>query len=141
MYFGEAPILFPLIMKDVERVGVLRGPQGTLYGSGSPGGTIHFIVYEASFDGFSVNANARLSTMYASDELGYGGDIVINAPLIDDSLALRVVANWDEVGGDNIYMLLKVGAMTGDDLVPICAQQRGESVKEFMKTRNVPLRQ
>lgn len=46
-----------------------------------------------------------------------------------------------EEGGGNIYMLLKVGAMTGDGLVPIGAQQRGESVEEFMKTRNVPLRQ
>ena len=46
-----------------------------------------------------------------------------------------------EEGGGNIYMLLKVGAMTGDGLVPIGAQQRGESVEEFMKTRNEPLRQ
>ena len=46
-----------------------------------------------------------------------------------------------EEGGGNIYMLLKVGAITGDGLVPIGAQQRGESVEEFMKSRNVPLRQ
>ena len=46
-----------------------------------------------------------------------------------------------EEGGGSIYMLLKVGAVTGDGLVPIGAQQRGESVEEFMKTRNVPLRQ
>ena len=46
-----------------------------------------------------------------------------------------------EEGGGNIYMLIKIGAVTGDGLVSIGAQQRGESVEEFMKSRNVPLRQ
>lgn len=44
-------------------------------------------------------------------------------------------------GGGSIYMLIKIGAVTGDGLVAIGAQQRGESVEEFMKSRNVPLRQ
>ena len=44
-------------------------------------------------------------------------------------------------GGGNIYMIVKIGSMFGDGLVPIGAQQRGESVKEFMDSRNVPLRE
>jgi protocatechuate 4,5-dioxygenase alpha subunit len=46
-----------------------------------------------------------------------------------------------EEGGGSIYMLLKIGAVTGDGLASIGAQQRGQTQEEFIKTRNVPLRQ
>ncbi len=46
-----------------------------------------------------------------------------------------------EEGGGSIYMLIKLGGVTGDGLASMGAQQRGESVEEFMKTRNVPLKQ
>lgn len=46
-----------------------------------------------------------------------------------------------EEGGGSIYMLLKVGAITGDGLASYGAQQRGETKEEFLKTRNVPLKQ
>ncbi len=99
MYFGESPVFFPMIMKDIERVEVLRGPQGTLYGSGSLGGTIRFIPKAADFDGFSMEANMHLDSMWESDELGYGGDVVFNIPLLEDTLALRLVGSWDDLGG------------------------------------------
>lgn len=44
-----------------------------------------------------------------------------------------------EEGGGNIYMLIKVGAVAGAGLATIGAQQRGETLEEFMKTRNVRL--
>lgn len=46
-----------------------------------------------------------------------------------------------EEGGASIYMLLKIGAITKDGLASVGAQQRGESLEEFIATRNVPLRQ
>ena len=46
-----------------------------------------------------------------------------------------------EEGGGSIYMLVKLGGVTGDGLASMGAQQRGESLEEFMKTRNVPLKQ
>ena len=57
----------------------------------------------------------------------------------------RVLAkDWKalvEEGGASIYMLLKVGAITGDGLASYVAQQRGETKEEFLQTRNVRLRQ
>ncbi len=46
-----------------------------------------------------------------------------------------------EEGGASIYMLVKIGAVTGDGLASFGAQQRGETVDEFLKTRNVPLKE
>ena len=46
-----------------------------------------------------------------------------------------------EEGGGSIYMLIKLGGVTGDGLATMGAQQRGETLGEFMKTRNVPLKQ
>ena len=99
MYFGETPLFFPIVMKDIERVEVLRGPQGTLYGSGSLGGTIRFIPKAADFDGFSLDVNTHLDSMWESGEIGYGGDIAVNVPLVENTLALRLVASWDDLGG------------------------------------------
>ncbi len=52
--------------------------------------------------------------------------------------------NWKALvdeGGGSIYMLLKIGAVADAGLAAIGAQQRGETQEEFMKTRNVPLRE
>lgn len=46
-----------------------------------------------------------------------------------------------EEAGANIYMILKIGAITGEGLGTYGAKQRGETLEEFMKTRNVALRQ
>ena len=72
----------------------------------------------------------------------------------DDYMARHGLSAWEkqkvrekdwktlvEEGGASIYMLLKVGAITRDGLASIGAQQRGETLEEFMNTRNVALRQ
>ena len=46
-----------------------------------------------------------------------------------------------EQGGGSIYMLLKIGSVTGEGLATLGAQQRGETKEEFMKTRNVALKE
>lgn len=70
---------------DVERVEVLRGPQGTLYGRNSTGGAIKFVSNRPDPTEFSARAAV---TVGSYDRLDVGG--VINVPLIDDTLALRV---------------------------------------------------
>lgn len=97
-YFGETPVFFQMPLDDLERVEVLRGPQGTLYGSGSQAGTIRFIPKKPVFGEFSGDVSADGSyTQYAPNANG-SIHAVLNVP-IADHLALRVVAGEDHLAG------------------------------------------
>ena len=83
---------------DIERVEVLKGPQGTLYGQGSVGGTIRFITKEPSFDGIEGQIGGSAYDTKDGDSSGeFTG--VLNLPVIDDTLAFRVAASYKDRGG------------------------------------------
>ncbi len=75
---------------DVERVEVLRGPQGTLYGEGAMGGTVRVITAKPDTNEFSASGLANVYTVNRGGT-GYKLDGMVNVPIIDDVLALRVV--------------------------------------------------
>ena len=90
-------------MFDIERVEVLKGPQGTLFGEGSQGGTIRYLYKQPDPTAFDVAVNASYSNMGASDDYSRRLDGMVNIPL-REGLALRVTG-WDaETAGfvDNI---------------------------------------
>jgi iron complex outermembrane recepter protein len=76
---------------DVNRVEVLRGPQGTLYGSGSMGGTVKLVTNSPVLNQFEGSVNA-----FGSGTLGggfnRGGNLMLNVPLVNDVFAMRIVA-------------------------------------------------
>ena len=83
---------------DLERVEVLRGPQGTLYGDGSMGGTVRFITRNPDLDEFG--GKAELSSAFT--EGGSSSQTVrgiVNVPLMDDRLGARVAATYQNTGG------------------------------------------
>jgi iron complex outermembrane receptor protein len=88
---------------DIERVEVLKGPQGTLYGAGSMGGTVRFITKAPKLNRVEGEVQTRLSTTYSGDP-SYGGDAVINLPLVTDKMAVRLVGTYRHGGGyiDNV---------------------------------------
>jgi hypothetical protein len=71
---------------DLARVEVLRGPQGTLYGAGSMGGTIKLVTNQPQLSTFAASAEAITSHTDASG-WNYGGNAMLNIPLISDTLA------------------------------------------------------
>lgn len=87
-----------LVLFDLERVEVLRGPQGTLFGAGSQAGTVRYITNKPDFTTFSVTgeANGR-----AVDGGSLGGDIkaAVNIPIVEDRMALRVVGYFEKLPG------------------------------------------
>lgn len=83
---------------DMSRIEVLRGPQGTLQGIASMGGTIRFIPNEARTDAFAAEVNAGAGVINQggqTTELGF----MVNLPLITDVLALRFAGNHQHNGG------------------------------------------
>ncbi len=79
-----------LAQMDLERVEVLRGPQGTLYGRNATGGAVNFIT-KAPGDAFSLDLLAGYATY---DEYHLQG--ILNAPLLDDRVRTRLVIDWDD---------------------------------------------
>jgi iron complex outermembrane recepter protein len=97
-YFGETPIFFPMVLQDVERVEVLRGPQGTLYGSGAEGGTIRFIPRRPNFDAFDAEVSVTGSDTEHAERLNDDIHGMVNLP-ITDTLAARIVAGTQHLAG------------------------------------------
>ena len=75
---------------DLNRVEVLRGPQGTLYGAGSMGGTIKLVTNAPDFEKFGGDVDTTLSGTQGGG-VNPGVNAMFNVPLIDNLLAMRVV--------------------------------------------------
>jgi len=83
---------------DMNRVEVLRGPSGTLYGLGSLGGTIKTITNAPKLD--RVEGAFKVSGAWSDDaDTSSSADVMFNVPLIEDKLALRAVVSWRDRGG------------------------------------------
>ena len=83
---------------DLDRVEVLKGPQGTLFGAGSEGGTIRFITPEPSLTTYSGYARAEYGKI---DDGGnsYTAGAAVGGPIIEGVLGFRVSASFQEDGG------------------------------------------
>ena len=85
-------------IKDIARVETLLGPQGTLYGAGSLGGTVRYVTNQPALGETEFVANTSLYQTDYSDGISSDTDFVVNLPL-GDSVALRAsVAHLDEKG-------------------------------------------
>lgn len=84
---------------DLERIEVLRGPQGTLYGLGAMGGTVRVITADPNLtEGFAGRVSVDGSAMQGGDE-SYLGSLALNLPLVEDKLAARVSLSYRHDGG------------------------------------------
>src|SRR6266478_3205075 len=88
---------------DIERVEVLRGPQGTLFGSGALGGAVRIITNKP--DATTFHAKIEVGGATTDGRAGsHSFKAMVNAPLIEDKLALRFIAFRTHDGGyvDNV---------------------------------------
>lgn len=83
---------------DISRVEVLRGPQGTLYGAGSMGGTIRFITNQPKLDVTEGSLEGEVATT-KSGAVSYKGTVVLNAPVIEEKIAIRAGISYLHEGG------------------------------------------
>jgi outer membrane receptor protein involved in Fe transport len=82
---------------DIERIEVLKGPQGTLFGASSMSGTLRIISNKPDPSGFDADIRVRANEL-TDGEAGYGGDAMVNVPL-GDQFALRGVGWYEQRGG------------------------------------------
>jgi iron complex outermembrane recepter protein len=99
-YLDDTPLpdtIDPRVV-DIERIEVLRGPQGTLYGARSEGGTVRLITEQPS-DELSIKTHVGASDTWNTVEPNRAADGTINVPLIPQTLSLRIVALYDYEAG------------------------------------------
>jgi len=92
-YVGEIPLYIDFDLTDMERVEVLLGPQGTLYGAGTLGGAIRYIPERPDFTAPTLTFRATSFDVGESDGYGVRGGMTANFPL-GDNLALRATVNY-----------------------------------------------
>jgi outer membrane receptor protein involved in Fe transport len=103
LYLDDVPITYNapdpnLRLADIDRVEVMRGPQGTLYGGGSLGGVLRIATRQPDLDGFDAMAMVGLSQT-AHGGIGTELESMVNLPLLPGRLALRTVAYRDSQDG------------------------------------------
>ena len=115
-YLGEIALNADIRLTDVQRVEVLIGPQGTLYGAGTLGGAIRYLLNEPEFGITEGRITGDIFSL--SNSSGNGGELgfVFNSPLIDDVLALRVSLNYYDTPGyvDYNYLVKQPGISLPD---------------------------
>src|SRR5580658_4685005 len=107
-YVDETPLYFNIRLQDVDRVELLRGPQGTLYGSGSLGGTIRYVQNAPDPSGFDARAEVGVSDTQHTHAPNESVNGMLNIPL-SDTLAVRMNVGWSYDAGfinqPNLYIL------------------------------------
>ncbi|TNE63623.1 MAG: TonB-dependent receptor [Alphaproteobacteria bacterium] len=100
---GNSTILDPSLF-DVERVEFLRGPQGTLFGSGSLAGAMRIITKKPQLDEFDMSAMVDFG-LTGSDSLRQRYNLMLNTPLVEDKLGFRFVGFYRNEDGylDNVF--------------------------------------
>ncbi len=140
VYLDESVISLSLFTPDIDlydlnRVEVLRGPQGTLFGSGSIGGTIRYITNQPDMDGFEGSVEGNMNVI---DGGGTGGHIkgMVNLPISEDKAAVRIVGYHTEYAGF-IDALREGGSI--DENVNSGSRTGGRITVLFKPTENVSI--
>jgi len=103
LYLDDTPISYnapdpDLRLTDIARVEVLRGPQGTLYGSGSIGGIVRIVPQAPDPSGYAAWVQGE-GVVNEHKDHSFGGEAMINAPLLRGRAAVRAVGYVEELAG------------------------------------------
>ncbi len=108
LYLDDSAMTFPsrnvdVYMADLERIEVLEGPQGTLFGGGAEAGAVRYITNKPKLNVTEGNVEASYGTTAGGAD-NSSGIAVLNLPLVQDTLAVRAVIYTDRRGGyiDNL---------------------------------------
>jgi len=107
VYFDNSPIEGYFQLQDIQRIEVLRGPQGTLYGAGALGGALRVIPNPPELGKFAGNVDGRVGQVEHAGDPSYTGTGMLNIPL-GETFAFRVAGNYEKQPGFiDVYGLLR----------------------------------
>ncbi|MFN7165102.1 MAG: TonB-dependent receptor plug domain-containing protein, partial [Hyphomonas sp.] len=114
-YVGEIPVYIDLKLNDLERVEVLLGPQGTLYGAGTLGGAIRYIPKKPDFGGDTFEVRTEISQYSEADELSYDAGFTFNKTLAPN-FAIRGSVDFEKDSGfiDYPFVVREIGVSDPD---------------------------
>jgi len=123
-----------LLPYDVDRIEVLRGPQGTLYGASTMGGLLKYVMKEPDLDNLYGSIGSGVSTTSGASGAGWDGRAMINVPLIKDKLAFSASVSQNDTPGwvDN--------AVTGQTDVNHVTQKSSRFALFWMPTSDVSVK-
>jgi iron complex outermembrane recepter protein len=131
---------------DLERVEVLRGPQGTLYGSGSMGGTVRLVTHAPELGTFSASGETVVSDTASGGSINTAQNGMVNLPM-GDTAAIRIVGSLSQTSGwvqriviqDGLFPREYVnnGVLTRGDVAnaPVAADYTGTNSATFESVR------
>jgi outer membrane receptor protein involved in Fe transport len=138
-YIGEVPLYVDLALEDIERVEVLLGPQGTLYGAGTLGGAIRYIPRRPQFDAPTLALRGNAFGLSESDSIGSKWGVTYNLPLTE-TLAVRANVDYLDDPGfiDNNSLVREAGVSDPEpdfsDPAAVAANLRSERDVDFERT-------
>jgi len=100
-YVDETPLpdsIDPRVL-DIDHIEVLRGPQGTLYGARSMGGTVRVITKPVNLNDFEATVHAGAGKTANAGDPNWTADGIVNIPLIRDKVAVRLSGFYDRQAG------------------------------------------
>jgi iron complex outermembrane recepter protein len=128
LYLDETPLSSPAAAQvgkvvidpdlyDLSRVEVLRGPQGTLYGSSSMGGTVKLVPNPPQLDTFAASGEDVFSDTTSGGGINHAERGMVNLP-IGDTLAVRIVGSITDDSGWVKRLVIQDGAVGVDQPLP-----------------------
>ncbi len=114
-YVGEVPVYVDLKLNDLERVEVLLGPQGTLYGAGTLGGAIRYIPKKPDFGGDTLDVRAEVSQYSEAESLSYDTGFTFNKTFAPN-FAVRGSLDFENDSGftDYPFVVREIGVSDPD---------------------------
>ena len=114
-YVGEIPLYVDLRLNDLERVEVLLGPQGTLYGAGTMGGAIRYIPKKPDFDGPTFDLRADAYAYSEGDGVSSDFGITFNMPFSDRFAVRGSIDRFDDLGFIDYPFIVKEPGVSEPD--------------------------
>ena len=111
VYLDEAPVgssslyaranelSLDLLPYDIERIEVLRGPQGTLYGASSIGGLLKYVTVEPDLNELGLRAGGDIFDIKGAGDIGWAARGMVNAPLVEGKAGLTGSVAWRSTPG------------------------------------------